>query len=94
MKPSSDYVTECAVGILADLAALYAIKNGGEIDVLSIMDEVFRSHEELGEADWQAGREKIVPMIWQLFTAYVGDERIDIAAVVEGHAARAKTGVQ
>lgn len=91
---NADHVIETAVGIMGDLAVAHAIQNGGNIDLLGILGDVFALHEEMGADEWQKGKDKITPLIHDIFVAYLRDRRIDLAGLVEGHTARANGEVQ
>lgn len=89
-----EYVVEAAVGILADLSVVFAIRNGGEIDVTHVIQDAYSLHEAVGDEEWQAAKDKIRPMIRRLFVAYLTDQSIDVRGVIEEHAAHLNGDVQ
>ncbi len=82
-----DRSTEAAIGLLCDLAAFYAAKNGGSINLIAIMGEIYSTSGEMGE-DWDRARNKVMPLIYDLFAAYANDRVIDILKTVKDHADR------
>lgn len=84
-----EFVTETAVGVLADFLVLYSIHQGGEIDVTALFDQVFQMNQ-LDPEEWDKARGKVIPMIHDIFVAYLNDSQIDLMGAINAHTNRIK----
>ncbi|UFM63640.1 hypothetical protein LOS78_05605 [Paracoccus sp. MA] len=82
-----EYVTGSAVGLLSDFLVLYSIHNGGQVDVGALFDQLYLMNQRAPE-EWDRARDKVIPMVHDLFVAYLHDSKIDLPGMIDSHTSR------